>query len=442
MRVFIKDEDFEVIPINYSLFKNLHLGGNSFIINKSGFSNMGDVQRELYTLLEGITGTSYEWGIITGVRPLKIALDIYDKVGSIESTEKILKEQYFLSDKKILLLSEIIKYQKENINDPLRNSAGVYVGIPFCPTRCEYCSFASRVADEDSLNKYLDNLLKEISYTGKLIRENGTFIESIYVGGGTPTVLSPEQEKRLIDSINDDINVQKGCTEFTVEAGRPDTITAEKLEIMRSCGVSRISINPQTMKDETLRQIGRKHTSEDIKRGYDLASKYGFDVINADIITGLPNETFEDFSRTLSEVISMGADNITVHTLSVKKGSILKEYDPELFRRNIETVDSMLDYAYEVLTSKGFYPYYIYRQKHQIGFLENVGYCKLGKHSLYNIRIMEEKQTIIALGAGAVGKVYYHDEGSLERIPNVSNPDIYNERIDEMLDRKNKYYGG
>jgi oxygen-independent coproporphyrinogen-3 oxidase len=275
---------------------------------------------------------------------------------------------------------------------------------------------------------------------GQLVREHRTVIESIYIGGGTPTTLEADQLKQLIETVSEEFGADPRSIEFTVEAGRPDTITADKLAVMRELGVSRISINPQSMKDETLKAIGRDHTADDIRSGYRLAADYGFDVINADLIAGLPGEDLEDFRASLEEIISLGANNITVHTLSVKKGSRLRENDPEYYRRNTGTVQSMVDYARERLAKEGFVPYYIYRQKHQMGALENVGYCRPGKHSIYNIRIMEEKQTIIGLGAGAIGKVYFPDEDRLERVANVSNYRVYSDRFDEMLNRKDLYY--
>ena len=262
------------------------------------------------------------------------------------------------------------------------------------------------------------------------------------MGGGTPTTLSAEQLGKLIQAISKAFCTDPASVEFTVEAGRPDTITAGKLAVMRDLGVSRISINPQSMKDETLRRIGRDHSAEDIRQGYRLASEYGFDVINADLIAGLPGEDLDDFKASLEEILSLGANNITVHTLSVKRGSRLREHDPEYYRRGTDQVSQMVDFARKRLADEGFYPYYIYRQKHQMGALENVGYCREDTHSIYNIRIMEEKQTIIALGAGGIGKIYFPEEDRLERIANVSNYKVYNERFDEMLARKNKYYGG
>ena len=331
-------------------------------------------------------------------------------------------------------------YQIASLHGDPSAKAGLYIGIPFCPTRCEYCAFASNVAPDEDIQEYFDNLIKEIEYTGHLASEHGTCIESIYIGGGTPTTLSAEQLGKLIQAISKAFCTDPASLEFTVEAGRPDTITARKLAVMRDLGVSRISINPQSMKDETLRRIGRDHTADDIRSGYALASEFDFKVVNADLIAGLPGEDEKDFRDTLEEILSLGANNITVHTLSVKRGSRLREHDPEYYRRDTDKVSAMVDYARERLKTAGFVPYYIYRQKHQMGALENVGYCRPGAQSIYNIRIMEEKQTIIALGAGGIGKVYYPDEDRLERVANVSNYKVYNERFDEILERKNNYY--
>ena len=439
-RVFFSDDEFEVIAINSPDAAKLKLGSKSYMINVAVSDDRDTIKREFYHLLSEISGSHSDWGTLTGVRPLKLALEILKNSGSISKMQEVLKNDYLVSDEKIDLLTDIAEYQLANLSLNSPDQLAVYVGIPFCPTRCAYCSFASNVAGEEAIEKYLTDLLKEIEYMGFLMSEHESTVESLYIGGGTPTTLNADQLKRLIISIRDQLNINIKDIEFTIEAGRPDTITDDKLTVMRELGISRISINPQTMKDETLRLIGRNHSSEDIIKGYDLANKYDFDVINADLIAGLPEESFEDFATSLNKVIELGANNITVHTLSVKRGSRLKDNDPEYYRRNAEMVADMLRYARKRLREEGFYPYYIYRQKHQIGALENVGYCKDGKHSIYNIRIMEEKQTIIGLGCGAIGKVYYPEDDRLERIPNVSNYEVYSERFDEMLDRKNKYY--
>ena len=354
--------------------------------------------------------------------------------------EGIIRDRYLLSSSKSSLLADIADYQLSHVTGIPYEKASMYIGIPFCPTRCAYCSFASNVASAEEHAVYLENLLKEVSYAGALAKKNGTEIESIYIGGGTPTTLSAEQLERLINKVSDAYSVDPTEKEFTVEAGRPDTITKDKLDTLRRLGISRISINPQSMKDATLRLIGRDHSADDIRQGFRLAREAGFDLINADLIAGLPEEDADDFRSSLDEIISLGAENITIHTLSVKKGSRLRENDPEYYRKNAATVSDMLDISREKLSSAGYRPYYIYRQKHQIGALENVGWCLPGKHSIYNIRIMEDRQTVIGLGAGAVGKVYHPDEDRLERIANVSNYRIYSERFDETISRKDEYY--
>ncbi len=438
-RVFLADDEFEVIGVSIP-DKNMKLSEGSYIINLEGTSDREAVKREFRHLLSDLTGRDPGWGTLTGVRPLKLAYELYHESGSTDGMERLLSERYLVSQSKISLLTEILSYQMRELSGDPSSKTGLYIGIPFCPTRCEYCAFASTVAPEQDIEEYFSNLLEEIRYTGRLCRDHRTVIESVYVGGGTPTTLSAGQLSRLITAVKDEFNIDPGRIEFTVEAGRPDTITAEKLAVMRDLGVSRISINPQSMKDETLRRIGRDHTADDIRKGYELASEYDFEVINADLIAGLPGEDEEDFRDSLEEILALGANNITVHTLSVKRGSRLRENDPEYYRRDADKVSSMVDYARERLRAAGFVPYYIYRQKHQMGALENVGYCLPGKHSIYNIRIMEEKQTIIALGAGGIGKVYYPAEDRLERIANIANYKIYNERFDEILERKNNYW--
>ena len=437
-REFLPDYDFEVIPYKGTALDGL-LSGNSFLVNAKGSSDRDEIKRELYGLLSDITGVRPKWGTLTGVRPLKPALDIA-KASSIEEMKTEMSRKYLISEDKASLLADIASYQLENVRGIPWEKASLYAGIPFCPTRCAYCSFASNVAPPEDHERYLEDLIRETGYAGRLAVEHGTELESVYIGGGTPTTLSADQLSRLISSISGSFGIDPAKLEFTVEAGRPDTITAEKLKTLRSLGISRISINPQSMKDDTLRLIGRDHSADDIRKAYGMASEAGFDVINADLIAGLPEEDEKDFESSLSEIISLGANNITVHTLSVKRGSRLKESDPDYYRKNTETVSDMLDISRSMLTEAGFRPYYIYRQKHQIAALENVGWCRPGKHSIYNIRIMEDRQTIIGLGAGAVGKVYHPDEDRLERIANVSNYRIYSERFDEMLERKDEYY--
>ena len=437
-RVFLPDDGFETIAYRGRPVAHL-LGSNSFFVNEKGSDDREEIKREFYKLLSEITGMRPPWGTLTGVRPLKPALDICRKSSAAEM-EQVIRNRYLLSDSKASLLADIADYQLSHVTGIPWEKASMYIGIPFCPTRCAYCSFASNVAPAGDREEYLRNLLTEVSYAGDLAEKNGTELESIYIGGGTPTTLSSEQLERLIRRVSEAYHVDPSGLEFTVEAGRPDTITKEKLDALKGLGISRISINPQSMKDDTLRLIGRDHNADDIREGFRIARETGFDVINADLIAGLPEEELSDFEASLREIIDLGAENITIHTLSVKRGSRLRDNDPEYYRHNAEAVSAMLDLSREMLRSAGYRPYYIYRQKHQIGALENVGWCLPGKHSMYNIRIMEDKQTVLGLGAGAVGKVYHPDADRLERIANVSNYKIYSERFDEMISRKNEYY--
>ena len=437
-RVFLPDDGFETIAYSGKPVAHL-LGNGSFFVNEKGSCDREEIKREFYKLLSAITGMRPPWGTLTGVRPLKPALEMC-REDSVSGMKRAIKERYLLSESKASLLADIADYQLTNVNGIPWEKASMYIGIPFCPTRCAYCSFASNVAPAYEHEAYLENLLREVSYAGRLAGENQTELESIYIGGGTPTTLSSIQLERLINRVSEAFNIDPAGLEFTVEAGRPDTITKEKLETLKRLGISRISINPQSMKDKTLRLIGRDHSAGDIREGFRTARETGFEVINADLIAGLPEEDLHDFRTSLEEMISLGAENITVHTLSVKRGSRLRDNDPGYYRQNAETVSSMLDLSREMLSSAGYRPYYIYRQKHQIGALENVGWCLQGKHSIYNIRIMEDKQTVIGLGAGAVGKVYHPGEDRIERIANVSNYKIYSERFDDMISRKNEYY--
>lgn len=440
LRVFFAEEDFEVIVVDFPRNTELHLREGSFYLNNHEHDDRNEIKKEILSISSELTGINPEWGILTGVRPLKLALDVLEKSSSREEFNFLMKEYYLVSDKKISLLNEIIDYQKKFLAK-VDGSAALYVHIPFCPTKCTYCSFASEeYSSVDEVDRYLEALYKEIDYSSELARSNNMSFESVYIGGGTPTTLTGEQLEGLLSKSISSFGINPSITEFTVEAGRPDTLDESKFEALQKCGISRISINPQSMHDATLRAIGRNHTSKQIEVCYRLAGDYDFDCINADLIAGLSDETPDEFRQSLEKIVSFGAENITIHTLSVKRGSKLKEKDPNFYMKDTLRVSTMLDEAHEYLKSMGYSPYYIYRQKHQMGALENVGYCLDGKHSLYNIRIMEEKQTIFALGAGGIGKLYNPEDGSLTRIPNVGNYRVYIERIDEMLNRKNKYF--
>lgn len=435
------------------------------VFNESCSEDKNGIKREIYSKLAELKERKPEWGILTGVRPVKLTGEIFERVraefsengesteyNSSEKAEKYdkslcisekvkatvrneLKNTYLLNDEKIELLIDTYSYQQEVCGKAEKNSVGVYIGIPFCPTRCVYCSFTSNQVGDAEIARYLEALKKEIAFVGKRMKETGLFAESIYIGGGTPTTLTAEQLDDLLNIVELNMDLT-AVREFTVEAGRPDTITEDKLEVLKRHRIERISINPQSMKAETLRLIGRSHEPKDIVSAFGMADKVGIAAVNADVIAGLPEETAEDFAATLDSILALKPENITVHTLAVKRASKLVEVDKDFHYRQGETVSAMLKIAKEKLKAADFRPYYLYRQKHMAGSFENVGYCKGDTPSIYNIRIMEEKQTILALGAGGISKMYYPEENRLERVPNVSNYEIYISRLEEMLNRK------
>ncbi len=396
-----------------------------------------EVKRRLYRDLEEYTGKSPKWGILTGIRPVKLAGEMRRRLGSPEEVKRLLAREYLLSEEKAGLVLDTLLYQEKTAGRPEKGKISLYVGIPFCPTRCLYCSFASNQADKEEMDRYMKALEGEIDAAAEETKKSGFSLESLYIGGGTPTALDEKGLEGLLRRLEEGFDIS-GLREFTVEAGRPDTITEGKLSLMKEAGVDRISINPQTMNEETLKIIGRSHSVSDTYRAFDMAQKTGFRSVNSDLIAGLPGESTEDFFHSLDLVTELGADNITLHTLAVKRASRLKEADERYNYRNEAAVDQMLSGGRERLALKGYRPYYLYRQKHTSGNTENTGFCRDDKISLYNIRIMEEAQSILALGAGAISKVYFPAENRLERVANVTNYQIYIERTDEMIQRKKR----
>ena len=393
-----------------------------------------EVKRQIYADLSKATGKSPKWGVLTGIRPVKLAGEILDRG---DDPKRTLMEQYLVHESKANLVCDILDYQREMAGKPDPKSLSVYVGIPFCPTRCLYCSFTSNQVDQEAMGPYLEALGREIAFAGDAAKATGYSVETLYFGGGTPTSLSASQLDSLLSKVSDAF-VLGGVKEYTVEAGRPDTITEDKLRVLQDHGVDRISINPQSMKQETLDLIGRRHTVEDVYKAFEMAHKTGMEVINADLIAGLPEETEEDFAHSLEEIIRLGAGNITLHTLAVKRASRLKEMDENFNYKDEELRERMLTAAHERLREYGYRPYYLYRQKHTSGNTENTGFCNDDRPGLYNIRIMEEAQSNLALGAGGISKIYFPEENRLERVANVSNYEIYIDRIDEMIERKRK----
>lgn len=375
------------------------------------------------------------WGVMCGIRPAKNVRSLMEEGYSDSEVVKILKDIYEVSDEKIELAKTVAENEKVLLDEIGENSVSIYIGIPFCPTRCLYCSFVStdiRVSGK-YMNGFVEKLLLEIDKTAEIIEKMGAYVENIYIGGGTPTTLEPHHLKSIFDRLKENFDFDK-IKEFTLEAGRPDTITEAKLLEAKRGGVNRISINPQTMNNETLVKVGRKHTPDMVKNCFDMAKKIGFENINMDLIAGLPDETVDMFKYSLDEVINLDPENITVHSMAVKRAASLRFTDTELAKS--KDMNEMLSYTQKRMAQTGRKPYYMYRQKNISGNLENVGYAKDGFMSTYNINIMEEKQTIIALGGGGSTKLVMGDR--IERIFNFKDPLEYINRFDEILDKKDE----
>ncbi len=382
-----------------------------------------------------IRDVSLPWGVMSGIRPAKVVRQYFEEGYSYDEIKDILMSLYEVTREKAELAVHVAKNERRILSEVGENSVSIYIGIPFCPTRCLYCSFVS--TDIKNSGKYIDEftklLVKEIEKTSEILKKCSLYVENIYIGGGTPTTLNAGQLSIIFEAIKENFANEK-LKEFTLEAGRPDTITEEKLRCAKNYGVNRISINPQTMNDETLKKIGRKHSSEMIRQAFDTARKCGFDNINMDLIAGLPDETPDMFKYSLDEVIKMNPENITVHSMCIKKSAALRFSDIELTKSR--EMNEMLDYAAEAMKKTLREPYYMYRQKNMSGNLENVGYARKSNMSFYNINIMEEVQSIVALGGGAATKIVKN--GRIERIFNFKDPYEYISRFDEILKKKDE----
>ena len=391
----------------------------------------------LYQYFLALTGKKLPWGNLTGIRPTKIAMTMLEEGKGEEEILGFLREKHFVSEEKALLGLDIAKREKELLSQiDYDNGYSLYIGIPFCPTTCLYCSFTSFpiVSWKKRVGDYLSALEREIDFTADVYRDKK--IDTIYIGGGTPTTLEPEELERLFAKLENSFDLSK-LKEFTVEAGRADSITAEKLAVLRAHGVTRISVNPQTMKDETLKLIGRQHTVAQVRDAFMLARQAGFTNINMDIILGLPEETKEDVAATIEALKELSPDSLTVHSLAVKRASHLRAWIEEHGLSMLENTEKTMRIAADGAAALGMKPYYLYRQKNMAGNFENVGYAREGCFGIYNILIMEEKQTIVALGAGTISKRVYPD-GRIERRENVKDVALYIEKIDEMIERKRR----
>ena len=390
----------------------------------------------IFKLLTEYTKIIPLWGILTGVRPIKLFRRMVKTIG-LNDTKAYFRDKLLVSEEKIALCEETEKNENSIIQLSSDNSYSLYVSIPFCPTRCSYCSFVSQSTEKTArlIEPYVELLCKELIYTAEILSAYPLKLETVYIGGGTPTTLNAEQLERLLAVIRQHFPMQN-CREFTVEAGRPDTITEDKLKAILNGGADRISINPQTMNDDILKAIGRKHTAKQTLDAFALARKVGFSHINMDLIVGLPDETFESFQHTLSSITALSPESITVHTLAMKRSSHLTAQGMDIVRENSETACKMHAYCRELLHRKGYHPYYLYRQSRMVGNLENVGYAKSGFDGLYNVYIMDETHSIIACGGGAVTKLKSPCDSTLKRVFNYKYPYEYIGQFDEILRRK------
>lgn len=395
------------------------------------------IKISLYTLFSEFTGMKMKWGILTGIRPAKFVRNLMLQGISEQDIYSLLKKEYLVDEEKINLSVNVAKKEEAILSSSAQNSKSLYIGIPFCPTKCLYCSFTSYPIKlyKNSVADYISALLKEMDYAGSYVGKSS--FETIYIGGGTPTSIDAKDLETILYHINDKFNFSN-TKEFCVEAGRPDTITAEKLKILKKYNVSRISINPQTMNNQTLKLIGRSHTVEEFLDCYHLALNEGFENINIDLILGLLGEEKNDVIHTFEEISKLNPKSVTVHTLTVKRASRLKEELSRHHLQSTEKIEEFLKIAASYMKSLYLDPYYLYRQKNTVGNFENVGYATFGFECVYNIQIMEERQDIVALGAGSASKYINLERDRIERAFNVKEPLEYIERIDEMIARKKR----
>ena len=426
-----ENEENSVINVSYKLLDKVTEQSNSYSNKLYNFRTL--LKIAVYDCLSSHYQKQLPWGALTGIRPTKLCYDMLKQGENWPALPRLLNERYRVSKEKANLAVEVIFNQKNlEIAD---NLVDLYINIPFCTTRCSYCSFISAEIDKvkEFITPYVDSLIKEIQATLQIIYENYYWVKSIYIGGGTPTSLPPEQLDRLLDSIV----LPNKVNEFTVDAGRPDTITAEKLEILKKHGVTRISVNPQSFNDEVLKRIGRNHTAMETLEKYRLARKYDFD-INMDLIAGLPKETLKSFKENVNIALTLEPENITIHSLSLKRASEFAQKNVDIFKKSL--AEKMIDYAHGEIIKSGYKPYYLYRQKNQAGNLENVGYYKDDKKCIFNIDSMEEHASILACGANAISKRVFLKENRIEREANVKDIPSYINRIDEMIERKKSLF--
>jgi coproporphyrinogen dehydrogenase HemZ len=426
------------------LSSRLKLGDSDFFDETLAPENMADdknyceltIAQMLCRQLIKLTGFVPPWGLLTGIRPMKLLRMLTREYGK-EEAERRFMDDYLVSEKKLALSRRTLVGEDKILSLSKDNSFSLYISVPFCPSRCSYCSFVSQSVEHAAklIPQYTELLVKELKITAEIASSLGLHLESVYMGGGTPTTLSAEQMERVLTATGDYFDLS-GVHEFTVEAGRPDTITPEKLAAIKRCGVGRISINPQTLSDDILRSIGRRHTVRQVYEAMDMAKAAGFDNINMDLIAGLQGDTLESYRHTIDGVIALGPSSITVHTLAMKRSASMVTGGIARYNAEGSLAAQMLDYGERRLTESGYDPYYLYRQSGMVGNLENVGWAKPGFEGAYNVFIMDETHTILAVGGGAVTKLKQPGVNNIERIFNYKYPYEYISRFDEMVERK------
>ena len=432
MKVFVQGQ--EIAVIDEQAVSQVDFGTGE---GRTDYKN--ELKQLIYKGLAKVTGQTLPWGTLTGIRPTKIPMTLLENGKSKEEILKYMQEVYYVSKEKGRLATDIAVREREILSKiHYRDGYSLYIGIPFCPTTCLYCSFTSYpiCVWKDRVDAYLDALEKEIDFVAENRKDN--ILDSVYIGGGTPTTLEAYQLRRLLAKVKSTFDFSQ-VKEFTVEAGRADSITREKLEVLKEFGVTRISVNPQTMNEETLRMIGRRATAAQTAEAFKLAREVGFDNINMDLILGLPGEGETDVAATIEAVKELRPDSLTVHSLAIKRASKLSRWIEENGISTLKNTDKTMEIAAKGAKELCMVPYYLYRQKNMSGNFENVGYAIEGKAGIYNILIMEEVQSIVALGAGTVTKRVFPD-GRIERCDNVKDVALYIEKIDEMIERKRKLF--
>lgn len=426
--------------IKFALFwnKTLQKEGHICVEGMERKLVKNQLKQLIYRMISEYTGKSLPWGTLTGIRPTKIPMAMLEQGSSNVEIAQYMRSTYLCSREKTALAVSIANQEKAILKgvDYLQGYS-LYVGIPFCPSICLYCSFSSSPIKqwEKRVDEYLEALFKELRFLGDAYGYRR--LDTIYVGGGTPTTLTADQLERLMNCIEENFSYEN-LKELTVEAGRPDSVTPEKFQVLKKHGVTRVSVNPQTMNQKTLDVIGRKHTVEQTKEAFLMARKAGFDNINMDLIVGLPGETIEEVRHTMEELRTLDPDSITIHSLAIKRAARLALFREKYQEMGLENSQEIMDLTYRSCVEQGAYPYYMYRQKNMAGNFENVGYAKTGKAGLYNILMMEERQTILAAGAGGAAKFVFSPD-RIERVENVKDVAQYISRIDEMIERKRSF---